>query len=72
MQIYQMQMSQSEGRKMGIYVGASDRERKPGAPSGETRGQRVIDGVNSEWQRAEIQLFRFVCVLALSLLSISF
>lgn len=33
---------------MGIYVRAIDGERKPFAPSGDTQGQRGIDGVNSE------------------------
>lgn len=44
------------GRKMGIYVCDSLRE-GPSAPSGDTQGQRGIDGVNSVWQRTEIQLF---------------
>lgn len=67
MQIYQMQMSQLERKKMGIYVCLSDGGRKPFAPSGDTQGQRGIDEVNSEWQGAEIQLWLFVCVLAFSL-----
>lgn len=54
-------------KKMGIYVCASDGKRKPFAPSGDTQGQRGIDGVNSEWQGAETQLCLFVCVLAFSL-----
>ena len=51
---------------MGIYVCTSDGKRKPFALSGHTQGQRVIDGVNSEWQGAETQLLLFVRVFSLS------
>lgn len=54
-------MSQLE--EMGIYVCASDGERKHFAPSGDTQGQRGIDGVNSEWQGAETKLLSLcLCV----------
>lgn len=56
MQIYQMKMSQLD-EKLGIYVCASDGERKRLAPSGDKQTQRSIDGVNSEWQGAETLSF---------------
>ena len=52
-----MLMSQWDRKKLGIYVCASDGERKPLAPSGDTQGQRVIDELKSKWQGAETTLF---------------
>lgn len=53
------------GKKQGIYVCASDEERKPSAPSSDNRGQRGIDGINYDRQGTETQLLSFCIELFL-------
>lgn len=55
-------------RRLGIYVCASDKDRKRLAPSGDTQAQRSIDGVNSEFV---FRTFFLHLSLPISVLSLS-